>query len=510
MRPRLSLCMIVKDEEHYLENCLASVRDVVDEMIVVDTGSTDRTMEIALQYGAKVVPFVWNDDFSAARNESLRHATGEWILYLDADERLAQGQTNALESLLRNHAAGGYTLLVQGEHQLSSGRVRQVNAYPRLFRRHPAIRFEGRVHEQITPSIERLKKPILPTNIVIEHLGYAQSFDVIQKKCRRNIALLRAQLANDPNDHYARFQLGNTLAVLQEYEAARRELEEALPSPNLSKTVRASVLNLLAEIAVQQGRVEDAIQLCEQSLRFAPRQQMARWFLAAVFTSLGRFGDAVGPLKEIVALQESHHQEQSPDIAYDLALELAHVRVHLATCYEHLARYREATETLFPVLEKGLESTETLQRFLRSHELLADPHTAIPQLEALSLRYPDNTELLLTLARNYLRVDNRSSARLTLQRVFAIEPTNPAAYVFEAQWSVQEGDDATTARVLAEAEAKGISKYELHKIAVEFALKRRDLPSAFKNLTKMYELVPADLPAVKERLALLAERLNAK
>src|SRR5204863_5400745 len=84
--PRLSLCMIVKNEERFLRNCLESVKDIVDEMVIVDTGSTDSTLDIAREYGAKVIPHVWKDDFSEARNVSLDHATGDWALWLDADE----------------------------------------------------------------------------------------------------------------------------------------------------------------------------------------------------------------------------------------------------------------------------------------------------------------------------------------------------------------------------------------------------------------------------------------
>src|SRR3989344_8865534 len=93
-QPRLSLCMIVKDEERFLPACLESVRGLVDELIIVDTGSSDKTKEIAQRFvdqiGGKLIDFFWIDDFSAARNEGLKHATGGWILVLDADEVIAQ------------------------------------------------------------------------------------------------------------------------------------------------------------------------------------------------------------------------------------------------------------------------------------------------------------------------------------------------------------------------------------------------------------------------------------
>src|SRR5690242_19447443 len=98
-RPFISACLIVKNEEDNLARCLGSVASAVDEIVLVDTGSTDRTVEIAEQFGARVFHFTWCDDFSAARNESLRHARGEWILWVDGDDELVEAQPDALRTL---------------------------------------------------------------------------------------------------------------------------------------------------------------------------------------------------------------------------------------------------------------------------------------------------------------------------------------------------------------------------------------------------------------------------
>src|SRR5262249_33980822 len=98
-RPRVSLCMIVRDEEANLPACLASAADLVDEVVVVDTGSTDRTREVAARFGARVFDFPWVDDFAAARNESLRHATGDWVFWMDADDRLDEDNRGRLRGL---------------------------------------------------------------------------------------------------------------------------------------------------------------------------------------------------------------------------------------------------------------------------------------------------------------------------------------------------------------------------------------------------------------------------
>src|SRR5207237_2451906 len=98
-RMRVSLCMIVKNEEHNLADCLASVADLVDEVIIIDTGSTDRTKDIAAGFGARVFDFPWVDSFAAARNESLRHATGDWVFWMDGDDRLDPANRTKLQAL---------------------------------------------------------------------------------------------------------------------------------------------------------------------------------------------------------------------------------------------------------------------------------------------------------------------------------------------------------------------------------------------------------------------------
>ena len=107
---KISLCMIVKNEEAYLEECLTSVKDLVSEIIIVDTGSTDKTKEIAKKFGAKIIDFTWIDDFAAARNASIKQATGDWILVLDADEVIAKKDFETIKTLIADKETMGYFL----------------------------------------------------------------------------------------------------------------------------------------------------------------------------------------------------------------------------------------------------------------------------------------------------------------------------------------------------------------------------------------------------------------
>src|SRR4051794_10771534 len=145
--------MIVRDEEHNLEDCLTPVADLFDEIIIVDTGSIDRTKEIARRFTPHVHDFAWCDDFSAARNESIRHATGDWIFWLDADDRVRADQIPLLRRLLDqlDDRAGAYQMETTLPPVDSACELESVT-HTRLFRRHPDVRWRGRVHEQLHPD----------------------------------------------------------------------------------------------------------------------------------------------------------------------------------------------------------------------------------------------------------------------------------------------------------------------------------------------------------------------
>src|SRR5262249_5134612 len=157
-KQKVSLCMIVKNEEGNLPACLESVRDLVDELVIVDTGSVDRTKEVAGRFGARVVDFAWVDSFAAARNETLKNATGDWVFWMDADDRLDEENRGKLGALLHslngNNAA--YVMKCRCLPDRESQSTTEVD-HIRLFRNRPELRWRYRVHEQILPALRELK-----------------------------------------------------------------------------------------------------------------------------------------------------------------------------------------------------------------------------------------------------------------------------------------------------------------------------------------------------------------
>jgi hypothetical protein len=210
---KLSLCMIVKDEEEMLPGCLEPLRGVVDEMIVVDTGSSDRTVEIAESFGAKVVHFPWNGSFSDARNVSIENATGDWIMYLDADEHLEAEDAPKLRDLLGRTWREGFNLVETNYTGGEDTGSATTHLALRLWRRRPEYRFEGRIHEQKTHTMPMfLPERFETTTIRVRHYGYLNQRIASKEKSERNIQLLEQDARENPSP-FNDYNLARSLAI---------------------------------------------------------------------------------------------------------------------------------------------------------------------------------------------------------------------------------------------------------------------------------------------------------
>lgn len=223
----ISLCMIVRDEEAMLEDCLSSVDGFVDQMVIVDTGSTDRTVEIAKKYGATVVDFEWTGSFSDARNESLKHATGDWVLWLDADERLASKDGPLLRELSSRVWVEGFHVIET--HLLGNdGSGAAAHEPMRLFQRRSEYHWRGTIHEQVAWSLPTwIPDRVQRSHLRITHLGYMSQVVDDRGKKERNIELLRRQHEDDPSA-FTSYNLGSEFSGLGQWSDALSWLERAL------------------------------------------------------------------------------------------------------------------------------------------------------------------------------------------------------------------------------------------------------------------------------------------
>jgi GT2 family glycosyltransferase/tetratricopeptide (TPR) repeat protein len=269
-RKRVSLTMIVRNEEANLGACLSSVADVVDDMVVVDTGSTDRTKEVATRHGARVFDFPWVDSFADARNESLRHATGDWVLWLDADDRLDEENRAKLRQLFEQlgDENTAYVMKVRSPVNPTGSSVRILDQV-RLFRNHPYIRWRYRVHEQILPAIGQWGGRTRWVDVVIQHTGY-QDPAFRRRKLERNLHLLELEVHEQPEDPFTLFNLGRSYLDLERTADAlpilRKSLERS--GPNLS--IVRKLYALIAQAHQALGQRAEALAVCGEGLARYP------------------------------------------------------------------------------------------------------------------------------------------------------------------------------------------------------------------------------------------------
>ncbi|MCP3919973.1 MAG: glycosyltransferase [bacterium] len=347
--PSISLCMIVRDEEVYIDTCLRSASSIVDEICVLDTGSVDRTVEIARSHGALVSPFKWSDDFAAARNAAIAMAKCDWILMLDADERV--GSEDARDKLLAFAAAHpgvpGHVTIVD---ELDDGEIR--SSVTRFFPRAGEPNFRGRIHEQLYFGDDYPARE--STEIEVRHVGYRPEVLATRDKLARNEGYLECELQEHPEDAYLWYQLGRNHLVAHDYEKALdaftsaldnvetdaaylaplfehtgqclRALEKSLEALSLLRQVsgayrdRPDMVYLEAQLALDTGLLEDAevgfqrcLQLGEQRAkngRGVSAKVASTWgpcyHLALLRECLGMKTEARAYYKRALALHPSH------------------------------------------------------------------------------------------------------------------------------------------------------------------------------------------------------------
>jgi glycosyltransferase involved in cell wall biosynthesis len=240
--PTLSLCLIVKNEAAHLRRCLESVRPLVDEILIADTGSSDGTAEIAAQFADRVLPFPWRDDFAAARNFVLDHATGDWVLSLDADETIAardhqrirasiQGPADAVEAYQRHYLVDGAVV----GWKPGPGGYDEGRDYPgyfdvscrRLFRRAPHLRWRNPVHEELVSTDPARPLKAIADDWIIHHFGKADSPERLAAKAEMYLRLGFQKASELPDDALAQYELGIQLQELRRWEDALAAFDRA-------------------------------------------------------------------------------------------------------------------------------------------------------------------------------------------------------------------------------------------------------------------------------------------
>lgn len=303
---KISLCLIVRDEQDMLPGCLSSVQGVVDEIVLVDTGSRDQTVAIAERLGAKVSHFPWTDDFSAARNLSLQQASGDWVLVLDADERLATASAKVLRQTLERTKAEGLRVHVRDRVRDADQVDYLVNVSTRLFRNRPEYRYQRRVHEQIEVAIAaaKLGPPPELADIWIEHLGYLPEVVQRKQKRQRNLQLLEAE-AGISGDGFTCYNLGVEYIRHQRHREALAALDQAIARLDPRSVVAAAAVHRKAICLLETEDYDAALSVLQQGARRYPDFTDLVYHQGEALARLQRYREAIAAFQQCRSMGDS-------------------------------------------------------------------------------------------------------------------------------------------------------------------------------------------------------------
>lgn len=338
MPARLSAALIVRDESAFIEACLESLAGVVDEIIIVDTGSRDDTLAKAGRFPISLHHFPWCGDFSAARNYAIERATGDWILYIDADERLVVPDRARLCAMLGEQDKAAFKLRLHPRVGWTA------YAELRLFRNDPRIRFRGVIHERVQDQVDAVCESdglrVGVSDLSLLHVGYEGDQ---RHKLSRNIPLLRDYLAGEPTRVYCWWHLGDMLCLAGDEAGAREawqkgiEVVRALPR---ALTGLSTSLPYLSLIKLQSERGEDVTALLDEALTLFPRHISLQWVSAKLAIDAGEDARARPILERLAEIDPDTFFD--PDLAYEKALFSHLSREALALCHFRAGRFVEA------------------------------------------------------------------------------------------------------------------------------------------------------------------------
>lgn len=278
--PTVSLCMVVKDEEQLLEKCLGSIQDAVDEIIIVDTGSKDKTIEIARKYTSMVYSYKCKREAAGAgceaRNESLKYATKDWVFVIDGDELFETSLVGELKKVIQDKSAVAYTVIQRNytNNFSAAGFVPSPNfsffgyydnRITRLFRRDPNIKFSSDVHEQVDPSILKLGKKILHSDLVVHHLRELKKIE--RDKQLNYLGLYEQKLKEEPNDIDT--NLGLAIIYQNQLHNHEKAIHHFLKVLELNPKRIEALINL-SNLFTELKRLEDSKKILDQALKYYP------------------------------------------------------------------------------------------------------------------------------------------------------------------------------------------------------------------------------------------------
>jgi GT2 family glycosyltransferase/tetratricopeptide (TPR) repeat protein/2-polyprenyl-3-methyl-5-hydroxy-6-metoxy-1,4-benzoquinol methylase len=536
----LSLCMIVRNNARTLGAALEVIRHFVDEIIVVDTGSTDDTMKIARRYGARVYEFPWCDDFSAARNESLKYARGQWIFWMDSDDSITAEIAQTLRQLVLSTTDPKIMAFVVKVHCPEAGPDGEIEYtvvdHVKLFRNRPDLRFDHRIHEQILPAISAVGGDVVMTDLYVTHSGYDHTPEGQAKKLDRDLRILNKELEERPNHPFTLFNLGMTYADVRNWQKAVGYLEQSLENCRPTSTHLRKVYALLVCCYTHLGDSGRAWEACEQGLRRFPLDLELRSRRASLLVDQERLAEAAHAFRDLLDRPDDVHFASVPR-----GLNEHMARRNLAAVYTRLGdlpaaerewrkvtqetpRYREGWRGLGDLLVRSSrweEASQLADKLVANERLGAEGRViranlmsklgrqaeARQDFEQAAAQYPRDTWLQSRLCEFLFYHATPPELETGLQELLRRDPEDPSAYhnLGEALRRLGRLDDAEAA-LRRSLEIR--PRYPLTMLHLGFVLKDLGRPAdAVTVLSEALALVPDDQAvqqALKEAKALIA------
>ncbi|MFQ3550369.1 MAG: glycosyltransferase, partial [Armatimonadota bacterium] len=411
-KKKITLCMIVQNEENFLEDCLKSVTGLVDEIIIVDTGSQDNTKQIAEKFGAKIFDYEWDKHFSKARNFSLDKATGDWILVLDADEKLEPEAIPIIMEAVNNPVADAYDLYQRNIlSDDSSNQEELIITTCRIFKNNPLYRYRGRAHEDISYSIALVGGIVCELPACIIHEGYRESISNERAGRKGYRQLLEEDYAERPDDLHVLFHLGKECLRENDFENGIKYLQKSAEIVNPSLPVARIVFTMLSSALLSMGKTDEAeaiTHIAERKGILSPEILLARARALSIKRDYKTAIDTMLTAKEISNNYEKYGDNQAATTKADNLI---------SACYFQLRDYNKSIEYAKKVNEKSPNNVDAKKNLAMSYMALSDAQSAEKYLKELVMLYPDDLYAKTELARCYEMLGKINDAMIIYQEI---------------------------------------------------------------------------------------------
>jgi tetratricopeptide (TPR) repeat protein len=441
MQPKISLCMIVRNEETNLVECLSGVSGLFDEIILVDTGSTDGTRAVAERLGARVFDFAWVDDFAAARNESRRHATGEWIFWLDADDRIdpvnRQRLADLFDRLGAPDAGRNPVFMVSCLSNLPGRASADRMSQARLFANHAKIHWAGAVHERLDCMSSGDSMTLHPTDVEIRHLGYSDPEEFARKQFR-DLRLLEREYLVNPDDPLTLYYLARIHHTQGQYGQAVRLARRAIrldPHGEILSTPQTFLI--LAESLAATGALAEALSAYDEGAARYPEYSYLTHKRGCLLFHLGKLPEAEACFRTISAQgPQAIWFTSAPNNLYREMACLMLARVHLMQ-----RRWKDADALLRQFVQMQSGCVEAWELLAMANLALGRLNEVRGVIQSLASIAGTEAERFLLQARLAIAEGRLNDARRCIDQAMGVRPDAAAAWVVLCDLLFTEGVD---------------------------------------------------------------------